>query len=409
MRLAVVADVYPPLRSSGAVQLRDLTRAMAAQGHAVTMFVSAPEQSESWRLNDVQGVQVLRLATPRTRDMGYARRSLAEWWMSYAMRRGWQASPLADERFDGVVWYSPSIFHAPLVRALMAISGCPGYLIVRDIFPEWARDMGLMGDGIPYRMFKHIAHRQYEAADVIGVQTPGNLPYFADWQRRHPERRVEVLHNWLAPAANVGCPIDVAAAGLAGRTIFVYAGNMGVAQGMDVLLDLAEQFKTREDIGFVFVGRGSDTARLRADAEARDLSAVRFFDEIEPEHIAGLYAQCHIGLVVLDPRHQTHNIPGKFLSYMQAGMPVLASVNAGNDLLQLINDEEVGIAASSAGSVDGLVQAAITLVQTVRCGTNYRPRCARLAQRLFDPLVAVTQIVAALTHGRGAQAGDVTP
>lgn len=399
MRLAVVADVYPPLRSSGAVQLRDLTREMAAQGHAVTMFVSAPEQSEPWQIEDVCGVRVLRLATPRTRDMGYVRRTLAEWWMPHAMKRGWQASPLAEQRFDGVVWYSPSTFHAPLVRALKAASGCPGYLIIRDIFPEWAHDMGLMGDGMLYRMFKYIAHRQYEAADVIGVQTPGNLPYFADWRRRHPERRVEVLYNWLAPAANVGCPIDVAAAGLAGRTVFVYAGNMGVAQGMGVLLDLAERLKAREDIGFVFVGRGSDAARLKADAAARDLRAVRFFDEIEPEHIAGLYAQCHIGLVALDPRHQTHNIPGKFLSYMQAGLPVLASVNAGNDLLRLIADEEVGTACSSAAPVDSLAQAAATLVQAVRCGEDYQPRCTQLARRMFDPLAAVTQIVAALTPG----------
>jgi len=63
---------------------------------------------------------------------------------------------------------------------------------------------------------------------------------------------------------------------------------------------------------------------------------VLFYDEIDPDEIPGLYAQCHVGIVALDPRHKTHNIPGKFLSYMQSGLPVLASINPGNDLVELI-------------------------------------------------------------------------
>ncbi|MDO8261601.1 MAG: glycosyltransferase [Gallionella sp.] len=74
--------------------------------------------------------------------------------------------------------------------------------------------------------------------------------------------------------------------------MFVYAGNMGVAQGMDILIDLAERLRSRRDIGFQFVGRGrgSDAQRLRGDAKARGLDNVEFHDEIEPSGIPGLYA-----------------------------------------------------------------------------------------------------------------------
>jgi len=51
---------------------------------------------------------------------------------------------------------------------------------------------------------------------------------------------------------------------------------------------------------------------------------------------------CHVGLLALDPRHKSHNIPGKFLTYMQAGLPVLARINARTDLADLIRDENVG-------------------------------------------------------------------
>ena len=56
----------------------------------------------------------------------------------------------------------------------------------------------------------------------------------------------------------------------------------------------------------------------------------------------GLYAQRRVGVVALDPRHKTHNIPGKFLSCMQSGLPVLATINADNDLAELIQAERVG-------------------------------------------------------------------
>ena len=74
---------------------------------------------------------------------------------------------------------------------------------------------------------------------------------------------------------------------------------------------------SRRDIGFLFVGRGSDARRLRTVAKARGLDNVVFHDEIDSSEIPGLYSQCHVGIVALDPRHKTHNLPGKLLSYMQ--------------------------------------------------------------------------------------------
>ena len=73
--------------------------------------------------------------------------------------------------------------------------------------------------------------------------------------------------------------------------------NMGVAQVMDVLIDLAVRLHSRQDIDFLFVGRGSDAQRLRADAKAPGLGNVVFHDEIDPAEIHGLYSQCHVGIV----------------------------------------------------------------------------------------------------------------
>jgi glycosyltransferase involved in cell wall biosynthesis len=353
--------------------------------------------STPWLLEDSDGVQVLRLRAPKTKDINYVSRTINEFLMPFAMLRNLRKSTLAKERWEGVVWYAPSIFHGPLANALKKASGCKGYLIIRDIFPEWAADMGLMGRGLPYKFFKAVANHQYSVANVIGIQTQGNQAYFAD----RPNSRIEVLQNWLADAPNVGCSIDVAGGKLAGRTVFVYAGNMGVAQGMGVLLDLAKRLRGRTDIGFLFVGRGSDASRLRTDADKRGLDNVAFHDEIDPTEIPGLYAQCHIGIVALDPRHKTHNIPGKFLSYMQAGLPVLASINPGNDLEGMILREAVGRVCTDQ-SVENLQRLALELVDEVATGSvaagnaAVAERCKALSAKLFSPETAVRQIVAAL-------------
>lgn len=394
MRIALIADVFPPLRSSGAVQLRDLSLELVRQGHQVTVMIPSSDLDQPWLLEDMGGVEVLRLKALRTKDVGYVRRTLSELLMPFVMLRNLRKSAFAGVRWDGVVWYSPSIFLGPLASSLKKASACRSYLVIRDIFPEWAVDMGLMGRGLPYRFFKAVARYQYSVADVIGVQTPGNLPYFGTWAAQ-PGRRLEVLQNWLADAPDVGCPISLADGPLAGRIIFVYAGNMGVAQGMGILMDLAERLHTRRDIGFVFVGRGSDAPRLREDAIARGLDNVSFHDEIDPSEITGLYAQCNVGIVALDPRHKTHNIPGKFLSYMQSGLPVLANINHGNDLAKLIEEEGVGRVCTNH-SVDALQRLVEDLVLEIAWDKKLPDRCRALSAKLFSSEAVAKQITDAL-------------
>jgi glycosyltransferase involved in cell wall biosynthesis len=395
MRIALIGDAFPPLRSSVAVQLRDLSREFVRQGHSLCVLLPAPDQREPWRLEDFDGAQLLRLKAPQTKDIGYVRRTLAELAMPIAMLQSLRKSPLAGERWDGVAWYAPSIFHGPLVSALKKSSRCKTYLIIRDIFPEWAVDMGLMGRGLPYRFFNAVAQYQYSVADVIGVQTPGNRRYFETWMAQ-PERQLEILQNWLDKPRQVRCSIRVDQTRLAGRKILVYTGNMGVAQGMDILLDLAERLRIRSDIGFLFVGRGSDSERLKAAAQSRQLDNVVFFDEIDPDEILDLYAQCDAGIVALDPRHKSHNIPGKFLTYMQSGLPVLANINAGNDLAQMIRDERVGQVCEN-NQVDDLLLLTEKLLNQIRADSDMSARCAALFEREFAVENTVKQIVAALS------------
>lgn len=390
MRIALVADAYPPARTSAAVQIRDLALEMAASGHRPTVIVPSALR-KTWHLEEHEGVEVLRINAPRTKDIGRVRRGFAEFMLPFAMMRGLSKSPLATVRWDGIVWYSPTIFLGPFVSKLKRGNASRGYLILRDLFPNWAADTGLMSRGPAYTLFKLVEAYQYSVADVIGVQTPANLPHLKKWNNGSG-RRVEVLNNWLARTDNVGCRISVAATSLADRTIFVYAGNMGAAQGMDALVQLASRMRGRRDVGFLFVGRGSEVSRLRADAARLCLDNVEFHDEIEPSEVPGLLAQCHVGLVSLDTRHTTHNVPGKFITYLQAGLPVLARINPGNDLEALIRNERVGYVCTD-DPVERLQALAEILIANDSDRELMSMRAKALAGRMFSVAAAAEQIV----------------
>lgn len=395
MKIAIVADVFPPLRSSGAVQLRDLALEFVKQGHLPTMFVATPGMSERWVVEMWNGVRIVRLRAPLTKGTGHLRRAIGEFMMPFVMLTNLRKSPLAGELWDGVVWYSPTIFLGPVANALKKKGACKAYLILRDLFPDWAVDMGLMKKRLPYWILKSVEYYQYSVANFIGVQTPANLRHFDGWNGAQ-RRMIEVLQNWLADAPISKCSICIKQTKLTNRKIFVYAGNMGIAQGVMVLIDLADCLKGRADIGFLFVGRGSDVPRMRAEAADRGLENVEFFDEIDSAEIPGLYAQCHVGLLALDPRHKTHNIPGKFLSYMQAGLPVLASINPGNDLEGLIKNERIGKVTVDA-SVTSLKELALALMKEIATDSELPIRCKELAERMFSSEAAVKQIVRALS------------
>ena len=168
-----------------------------------------------------------------------------------------------------------------------------------------------------------------------------------------------------------------------------------MAQGLDIFIDLATKVKNRLDIGFLFIGRGSEAAKLKTKAQVLKLENLVFFDEIDPDEISELYAQCKAGIVALDPRHKSHNIPGKFLTYMQNGLPVLANVNSGNDLSLMIREEQVGFVCES-NRIEELQDLLEKLLLQVETDSQISNRCKHLFDREFAVETKVKQIVNAL-------------
>ncbi|MGE0082097.1 MAG: glycosyltransferase family 4 protein [Thiohalomonadaceae bacterium] len=395
MRLLLVADTFPPATISGALQMRDLAAALVQAGHRPLVLVPDTDLRQPCVLEELEGIQVCRVMAPRTKDVRYFRRVAAEFALPWILRRGFCSTALANESWDGIVWYSPTIFLGPLVAWFRRRYRCRSYLILRDLFPDWAADAGVLRrGGLVYRLLKAVERFQYRQADVIGVQTPANIPIVAADAPAGAE--LEVLHNWLDAS-----PVGTATGGhrlldgFGDRKVFVYAGNMGVAQDVDAFVDLASRLRSRLDLAFLLIGRGSERARLRKQAAALGLENLRIEDQVSQAELSLLLAHCYAGIIALHPAHGTHNIPGKLLTYLQAGLPVLARVNPGNDLHPLVLGEGIG-ASVVGGSPDGLVEAALYLADNPEACADMGVRGKVLAARLFSPAAAAEQVVKGL-------------
>src|SRR5208282_3689637 len=171
MRVLILVDCYPPSTKSGARMAYDLATGLCRKGHEVIVLTPSDTVSKQLHLSLEDGVRVARIKNGKIKDTVRAIRALREIRLSHSIWRRARRF-LMGNPCDLIVFYSPTIFFAELVRSLKRQWGCPAYLILRDIFPQWAVDAGLLKKGIVWRYFRKKEIEQYETADRIGVQSP---------------------------------------------------------------------------------------------------------------------------------------------------------------------------------------------------------------------------------------------
>jgi glycosyltransferase involved in cell wall biosynthesis len=179
---------------------------------------------------------------------------------------------------------------------------------------------------------------------------------------------------------------------LANRNILIYAGNLGDAQGVDNLAKLMLNLRGDGGIGFLIIGRGTKKLWLQDFIRANNLENVLHLDEVDLATLNLYYKQCKAGLVFLDPKHQTHNIPGKFISYLEAGLPVVACVNQNNDLVALIEQNKLGIVSSDPFRLSGKIP---QFIQKLPDGCKERARAFYDAN--YQPRAAAQKILAVVS------------
>ena len=389
----LLVDRYLPNPLSSAKMIYDLATEMSRLGNDVAVITADDSLRAKVETSREGSVTVVRVRTGKIRHSSRVVRAINEIRLSgiiwNSARRFFETHPC-----ELVVYYSPTIFWSGLVRKLKALNGCGSYLVLRDLFPQWALDAGLLRRyGPAYWYFRHQEMQLYRTADVIGVQSPANLDYFS----RSPllgRYNLEVLFNWAnieeRPDSATGLRFRL---GFENKVIFVHGGNLGVAQDIDNILRLAHNLSDEKDIFFLLVGEGSECGRIGHEIEQRGMTNIVLHPAVSHGEYLKILADCDVGLITLRRDLKTQNFPGKMLSYMQLRKPMLASVNPGNDLSVLIRGYGTGL-VSNNGEDEVLCQHALKLARDrdlrLRMGMNAHS----LLKEKFNVSTAARQILA---------------
>jgi colanic acid biosynthesis glycosyl transferase WcaI len=197
--------------------------------------------------------------------------------------------------------------------------------------------------------------------------------------------RVAVIHNWADCTALVPGPKDNPFArshGLRDRFVVMHAGNIGLSQNLDIVLDAAERLLAHDAIRFVFVGDGSRRAALETRARDRRLSNVTFLPYQPREDMGKSYASADLFLISLKPGLAGYIVPSKLYGILAAGRPYVAAVEDACEVVEITRQYDCGTIVTP-GDSDALATRILEMYHDGPLAAEYGQR-AREAGLAFD-------------------------
>lgn len=325
MRIAVVTQFYPPEPCAAATRVASLVDALARIGHDVTVVTNfasfpsgryAPEDRRGLRrVERAEGVTVVRLRALLVRRLP-GRRFLH--WVSAAIASSLELVA-SRVRYDAIVVSMP-----PITLALPALAGAARHrarlvVDVRDVFPDIAIAMGeWRAGGFLARTAEHLVRALYRRADLVVAVTPTAIEQIAE--RGVPRSRLMLARNAAEIAA---CPI-VAADARRGFTA-IYAGNLGLATDVDLMLDAASLL-ANDDLTIELVGGGALREHVAERIRSEGLRNVILRESVARDEAMRLLAGADVAIVPLR-KGIKESVPTKLYDAFSVGCPAIVAAD----------------------------------------------------------------------------------
>lgn len=320
----------------------DLLRSFRDHGHSV--YAIAPNQKRTGLKTELvceKGVHILHVETGNvTGANNLISKGLAQISLEPAFIKAIKQY-FPDVKFDLVMYSTPPITFAKVVEFVKKRDGAKSYLLLKDIFPQNAVDLGMMKKsgpkGLIYRYFRAKEKKLYAFSDFIGCMSEANVQYVL---AHNPEvdpgkvevcpNAVEVIDQSVNPDTRsiirekYGIPQD--------KTVFIYGGNLGKPQGIPFLIECLRKCADIADVYFLIVGKGNDYPKLETFIREEKPVNIRLMNYLPKEDYDAMVGACDVGLIFLDHRFTIPNFPSRLLAYMQAKIPVLAATDPNTDI-----------------------------------------------------------------------------
>ena len=354
-RLFIVSINYAPEPTGFAPHAAALAGHLAQQGHEVSVFTGFPfapewhrragDRGRLFRIERAGKLTVYRLThfIPR-RPSSALQRALMEGSFSIVAFTAIIAAMIRTGRPAALLYIGAQPTLAMLARIISSLARCPYFVNVNDLAARAALDVGIVG-GPLYRLleaFEFAAYRKAAGASVLCRSFEQALV-----EHGYPNDRIRVIRS----------PIDVehirpvlpdgrflATFGIPGDAFVVmHAGSMGRKQGLMNIVHAAGM-TAGSRICWVFVGDGEDRAALVEATQSRGLeNTVRFIPFQRDDELSAMFAAADVLLLNQLSTVTNTVIPSKLLTYMAAGRPVLAAVNANSQGAEILREADGGI------------------------------------------------------------------
>ncbi|MCI8483530.1 MAG: glycosyltransferase family 4 protein [Lachnospiraceae bacterium] len=264
-------------------------------------------------------------------------------------------------KFDLVLYSTPPITLQKAVNYVKKRDQAVTYLMLKDIFPQNAVDLGMLTKrgvkGVLYRYFRKKEERLYKDSDYIGCMSQANITYIKRHNPKIGADKIELCPNCIEPIyqtvsekekkeirEKLGIPVEC--------HLFLYGGNLGKPQGIPFLVQCLKCVKGNSKVYFLVIGNGTEYKKLEAFIKAENPENVKLMKELPKEDYDKIVPASDIGMIFLDHRFSIPNFPSRILSYMQAGIPVLALTDTSTDIGEVIERGKFGVSVKSNRTED---------------------------------------------------------
>lgn len=347
MRIAFLTLAYPLLEEDRNLY-SDLFDEVSSRGHDVTVF--RPDESrrgggtsESWRGR----VRIVSVPTGRITKTGRLSKAINTLLLSGRYRRA--VDLFGGGAVDLLVYSTPPITFVRVIRTLRVQTSCATYLLLKDIFPQNAVDIGMIREGsLIHRFFRRKERRLYALSDRIGCMSPANVEYLLSHNPEIPAGFVHVNPNSIRPSPFPGISeLNLSVLeryGIPPKALkLIYGGNLGKPQGIGFMLEVLEKLAARSDIHTVIVGSGTEYSVVEAFIRKKTLRNVTLLPTLPRDKYMSLLSTMDVGLIFLDSRFTIPNFPSRLLDYLDVGLPVIAATDGATDIGDIITMNGAGL------------------------------------------------------------------
>lgn len=325
----------------------DLVNEFKNKGHNICPIApSTNRKATKSCLTLENGIEVLRVQTMDIYSRNLIKKGLANILLSYQYKKAfshfWHA-----RKFDAILVATPSVMFSSFVSYMKCRDNAVVYLMQKDIFPQNAVDLGIIKkNGILYHFFRYNEMKLLKKADYIGCTSPGNIDYMIKHNDFLKSEQCHLLYNSSNILSICDCNLENRIRlNIENKFVVVFGGNMGKPQQLENVLYLAKKCEAYEDVVFLIIGKGTETSRIREQMIAWNICNIIFEDKLDRNEYFFVLSKCNVGLISLHKDFTVPNTPMKLNDYLNAGIPVLASIDRSNDLGMILEENRMGVFA----------------------------------------------------------------